>query len=262
MKKLLNLILIAVLIFSLAAPVFASEVGFVPSIADKGAPVIVTTVDEEANEEIIGHVVDANKEIVSTQYAGNWIFTPVSEAYDTKAIPTETANILIEAYNELSNENTSLTALCPELEEIVSISGTEVKADELVVRDMFDVSLVDGKIEELLNQDENHTITLTFELDVPKEDNLFVITKCNDEWVPAVGVVNNGDGTVSVTFEQFCPVVFLTDYVESASDEAPVVIDTIPVYNFPWIVVLVAALILVIALIIIIRKNKKETVKQ
>ena len=262
MKKILNLILVVVLLFSLAAPVFANEVGFVPSIADKGAPTIVTTIEEGTNEEIIGHVVNGNKEIVSTQYADKWIITPVSEAYETKAIPTETANKLIEAYNELSDEKTSLTALCPELEEIVASANIEVKADDLVVRDMFDVSLTDSKIEELLNQEENHTITLTFELNVPADEYLTAITKCGDEWVPAVAVVNNGDGTVSVTFDRFCPVVFLTDHVESASEEPPVAIDTIPVYSFPWLVVLVAALVLIVVLIIIIRKNKKEAVKQ
>ena len=259
MKKFLSFILIAILMLSLAVPAFASEIGFVPSITDKGAPEIVTTVDSETGDEIIGHIVNGSNEIVSTELAGDWIFTPVSEAYDTQAISKETANILIEAYNDLTKQNVQLTTLCPKLEEVVTASGTEIAADDLVVRDMFDVSLTDSKIEELLNQNEDHTITLTFRLAIAEDDNLFVITKCHDEWVPAVKSVNNGDGTVSVTFDQFCPVVFLTDYVESASNTPPA---EIPTADFPWILVLAAALILVIVLIIIIRKNKKETVKQ
>ena len=49
-------------------------------------------------------------------------------------------------------------------------------------------------------------LVLTFDLDIEANKEVCVMTYKNSEWAPIKKVVNNGDGTVTCTFEHLCPV--------------------------------------------------------
>ena len=51
MRKVISMITVFVLCFTLAVPAFASSVGFVPSITAKPAPEVVVTEHEPVAEE-------------------------------------------------------------------------------------------------------------------------------------------------------------------------------------------------------------------
>ena len=58
---------------------------------------------------------------------------------------------------------------------------------------------------------EGTLLTVDFDLGVPKGIPVIVMTYINGKWEPVESVVNNGDGTVTVIFEDICPVVFCVD---------------------------------------------------
>ena len=100
--------------------------------------------------------------------------------------------------------------------------------NDYVIRDLVDVSYkyndcrtAEGhgnKLEELKTP--GKTLTITFDLGVDKDTKIVVMTYIENTkvrsvsegaWVPAESVVNNGDGTVTVVFEDICPVAFVTE---------------------------------------------------
>ena len=94
------------------------------------------------------------------------------------------------------------------------------------------------------------TITLRFNLHVAADTELEVRTYKNDEWVDVVDVVNNGDGTVSVTFEDFCPVAFIVGHVQMAGEKDSTC--------WIWWIVIIVALLLIALLIFLLWRNKKN----
>ena len=81
MKKIISLFIVLMLCLSLAAPAFAAESAFVPSITYKPNPEIVP-VEDENGEEAIGVIRDANGEIVDYVYHGCLLITPVAHIWD------------------------------------------------------------------------------------------------------------------------------------------------------------------------------------
>lgn len=244
MKKLLSVLLAAVLVtVSLTVSVFAE--GFAPSITVKPAPDVETTPDPDG-KPVIGHVVDENGNILSTEYHDCIVITPVSEAKTSERIPADAAELLLDVYDEISAEGYKFSSMSEKLNGMVAADLGEGKdADDLVVRDLFDVTVLCEELETLLAV-EGNVITIKFKVAVDKSTPVYVMTYTDGVWEPIVKTVNNGDGTLSCTFEHFCPVVFMVP-----ADNAP---DTPPtgdtsVDNTLWVTLMIGASLLVIALV-------------
>ena len=176
MKKVISLIVALALCAGLACPVFAAAQTFVPSIGYKDGPEI--------------EAVDTHGECL--------IVTSIDQA-EKKAtdISQEERDLLLEVYEQLDKGTMKLP-----------IDGN------YVIRDLVDVSwmkiaCVDtahGK-EEWLKQD-NTQIEVTFDMGVKKGVDLIVLVYVDGEWVPAESVKNNGNGTVTVKFEDIGVVAF------------------------------------------------------
>lgn len=169
MKKIISVVIAIVVCLSLVGVVMAAEGAFTPSVTYKDQP-DVTAVEGAEGEGCLRIVPYAERE--------------------TK-LSAEEAALLEEVYTKLENGEMTLP-----------------NADA-VVRDLLDVALTCDHDHAAQFAAGEIAITVTFDLGVAAEENVVVYSyhKENDtyEWVDAQ-VVNNGDGTVSVTFTKLCPV--------------------------------------------------------
>ena len=200
MKKLICLFTVLVLCLSMAAPAFAAD--FVPSIDYKDGPGIVK--GEQEDKDVTDCLV------IST----------IKQAEDKVTdITQDDRDLLLQVYDELKSGDMTLP-----------IEG------RYVIRDLLDVSY---KYEDC-RQKEDHgnkpqqlkeegvTLTVTLDLGIAATDNILVLSFVEGEasartgdlsayqWIPAEKVVNNGDGTLTVEFEDICPVAFVTRLSDSA----------------------------------------------
>lgn len=239
MKKVVSFVLVALLISAMCAT-FVSANGFVESITYKPAPELVGD-----DKGVIGHVVDPNGNILSTEYHDCIVVTPVAEAETSNRIPDAAELLLLKVYKEISAEGFKFSSMSDALNKMVASDLGEGKdADDLVIRDLFDVSVLCDELKENLAPVGN-TLTLTFKVPVDKDIPVYVMTYKNGKWAPIVKSVNNGDGTITCTFEDFCPVAFMVP-VENP-DDTPQTGDTSN--NTFWAVVMIGAALLIVALV-------------
>lgn len=184
MKRILNILLVACLLFAMVLPAAATE--FVPSISVKGAPKLVP-VGGEDGEPIYGYVLDKDGNVIYTVRAGDILITPISEVDTSEYISEAAAKLLKETYAEL-------------LENPDTFKGK-------VVRELVDIS-VSTRLAAAL-EGEGTTLELKFDIGIGDDTSVWIQALIDDCWDEIVKTTNNGDGTVSGTFEAFCPVVFL-----------------------------------------------------
>lgn len=227
MRKLICVILALMVCAALASPVLAADGSFVPSISYKDGPGLETA--EQGGEEISGCVV----------------VTSIPQAREkTTDIYQEDRDLLLEVYQALSQGTMKLP-----LEE------------DYVIRDLVDVSFRKsecvepghGHKEELAK--DGTTITLTFDLGIKNGVELAVLSYVDGEWIPAVSVVNNGDGTVTCVFEDICPVAFC---LEAGYDYKPPKTGDEFGQQLPlWIALMAVSLTAIVVLVLWYnRKNK------
>lgn len=164
MKKAIRIVAILLLVSMLAVP--ANAAGFTPSVQQKGAPTV--SVEGTAKDVAVTPVADLAKAAPEVKAA-------VEEAYKT----IETAGSVVKA--------------APALVETLKTVAPTVKAENLVVRDLFHV---DVKLEK------DEKVTLKFDLKVEKGAVVIPMLFVDGEWVPVDPelVTVNADGTVSVEF--------------------------------------------------------------
>ena len=202
MKKIVSLLVVLLFCLSLACPVFADE--FVPSITDKGAPEIVSIVDNEGNPAI-GEILGENGEVVGYLYEECLLITPVSQAKTSTLIPDDAEALLLEKYNNLVSGAEDLP---------YEKFNANLDPSTMVIRDLYDVTWLCGEDSGYENHPDHPTevapkgitVRIIFDLGVSKNANVYTMSFKNGAWNPIVSTVNNGDGTVTCTFEDFCPV--------------------------------------------------------
>lgn len=219
MKKLALFLSVLLIAVTLAAPVSAA-VNFNPSVEQKPAPTVDTVTDANGNE-VSAIIRDQNGEEVHGVDAGEITVTPVS-ALDQAA--ADISEMLTKAYEQIQQANT-IADLVPTIGDFLqTIGNTVTQVADLVVRDVFDVSLT-GTAAEYLAQEGNN-ITLRFDLGLAPSATLIVLHNyegSNWEIIPDDRVVQNADGTVDVTFDSLSPIAFVVDSTEtdtSASTDA------------------------------------------
>ena len=87
----------------------------------------------------------------------------------------------------------------------------------MVIRDLFSVTFEEETHTEVL-EEEHAVFDITFKLGVASEEHVVVMVFANGVWNAAPAVVNNGDGTVTVTLEDVGPIVFC---VRNGTDNKP-----------------------------------------
>ncbi len=224
MRKFFSLMAALLVLLSLASPALAVDKAnknvFYESVAYKDAPTITKADTKDC-----------------------LVVTSVGGAEQKKTDITQTArDELIRVYNELNDKTMDSPA-----------------SKGYVIRELVDVSYKDEGClkkpdhshEEWLAE-EGNTIDVTFKTGVAKNVKVEVFYYKDKDWHKAPAK-NNGDRTVTVTFEDICPVAFC---VKKGSDTSPPQTGD---QAFPtiWIAVMLISLVVLAALIVLRKKFRK-----
>ena len=189
------------------------------TVTPENKELVTIETEEGTDREIAGRLVDENGEVLSVTYQDCVIITPVEKVGDSFYITSEEKAVMKEFHDSIQNGEFSFTQESPELEALVKEKlGEDATADGLSLLDMIDVKVICHELTEYLPP-EKTTVTLTFAVGVDANVEVFVVTYKNDKIILAENVVNNGDGTVTATFENFCPVAFLINETEAVTAE-------------------------------------------
>lgn len=198
MKKLMTLFLALALAASLTVPALA---GFTPSVENKGGPTVVDAVFEDGTP--------VGPDLRVTAYGKR------NDYNDNAAVAIK--KILEDAHTEVKSAG-RLDSLTADVNTWLTDQHTGVKAEDLLVSDLFDVSFVQGS--ELLEgiPAPHQTVTITFQLTVPVE-NVLVLHKDGSSWElknskNTAQYEKIGKDQVKVTFDSRSPVVFAIDSAE------------------------------------------------
>ena len=223
MKKFASLLMAALLLVAMALPASAA-VNFVDSVEQKPAPTVETITDASGNQ-VSAIIQDASGNEIHGVTADQMSITPVSGAANA---PAEIREQLEAAYEQIQTVET-VADLVPDVDvaSILQTMGSSSSVEDLVVRDVFDVS-VSGEAAEFLAQ-EGNAITIRFQLNIAPSSTLLVLHNyegSNWEVIEDDKVVINNDGSVDVTFDSLSPVAFVVDQTEtdtsaSTDDDAP-----------------------------------------
>ena len=244
MKKIVCLFLALILCLGIAVPVFAADNGFVPSITYKPEPEIVPVKDENGNEHL-GVIRDNEGNVVDYVDHGCFRITPIAHVWDPEIeVPDYIEELLTYVYEGLNDGSLTID---------YDIFNANLDPSKMVIRDLFDIRWF---CEEHLamHLKEDNTLDIIFDLGVVSEAEIFVASfdESTKEWSPIVKTVNNGDGTVTCTFQHFCALSFS---MPMAGTSAPVD-DAQAASLLPWIIILLLAVVAFVVVVII--KNKKK----
>ena len=201
MKKLISLLAVLMLCATLLVPAYATN-EFKPSVEFKPAPEIVPVLDPDGNEAL-AMLIDGDGLIVDYVYAGDrcLVVTPVSRAEESTLIPEDAKNTLLDVYAKLTNGTMTLP-----FEKF----NAGLVSSNMVIRDLFDATFLCDEHPDMLLP-EGVKLVITFRLGVEKDKDVYTMTYNDSEWNPIVSTVNNGDGTVTCTFEHLCPIAFTVE---------------------------------------------------
>ena len=197
MKKIICLFTVLLICVSFACPALAAE-EFVPSISYKGTPDVVTIKDENGNDAA-AVVRNADGTVAGYAYETCMLLTPVANAANESDIPAEAKAELLAVYKALNDGSVKLPY------------GDGVKAEDMVIRDLFDVSWLCSHNHVAALDPVGVVFEMTFNLGVDADEKVVVMTYKNDAWGEIAKVVNNGDGTITCTFEHLCPVAIAVE---------------------------------------------------
>ena len=176
MKKLVSLVIVMALLVAAAFSVAAAE--FVPSISYKDHPDVVGDPDISVED--------------GTEDGLDILITPVSDAIETEQDDrNEAEQELAEVYEALTDGG--MTLPFPDNDK------------DYVIRDLIDVSLIvknDDPNAEPEFSDLDARVVLTFDLGVKPDAEVLVYVYADENWKLVEEVVNNGDGTITVTLEK------------------------------------------------------------
>ena len=238
MKKLICLVTVLLICVSFACPAFAAE-EFVPSISYKGTPSVVTVKDKNGNDAA-AVVRNADGTVSNYVYEPCMLVTPVANAAAENDIPADAKEQLLAVYKALNDGTMKLPY------------GEGINAEDMVIRDLFDISWLCNHGHAAALEPTGVVFEMTFDLGVGADDPVVVMTYKNDAWAEIAKVINNGDGTITCTFEHLCPVAIAVES-ETAGNPGDTG-DTIGNNMHLWIVLMVVSA----AAVVVVATNRRK----
>ena len=247
MKRIIACIVALMLCAAMVLPVYAAPV-FTPSVVSKRAPKIVYKNDPNGTPAWAELLVDGK--VTAYVYEDCLIVTSVADAPTSNEIPSASRSVLMDIYKKLLNGQMKLP-----YEKL----GKD--PNKMSIRDLFDATFVCGNNSEYsfdhpeYLEPEKTCIRITFEVGVKASENVYTMTYKNGEWNPIVETINNGDGTVTCTFEKLCPVVFCVEAADEGGEggETPEPPKSGDENMTMWIAIASASLVAIAALVVVYR---------
>ena len=186
MKRFFAIITVVMMCVSLMVPAMAAQ-EFTPSVTNKPAPEVITA-----------HILDEEGNVIKEVDEECLIITPVSEVETSTEIPEASRVILRDVYAKLLDGSMTIP---------YEKHNDNLDPSKMVIRDLFDATFVCTECPALL-EPEGVVLEIVFDLNIAAGVEVYTMTYKENEWNPIVSTVNNGDGTVTATFEKLCPVEF------------------------------------------------------
>lgn len=187
---------------------------FTPSVSGKPAPQLVPFVDA-SNQIVLGYIYTAeNTDPIVLGPDDALVITPVSESFYVEDITTHehlqwSFDAILEA-EQIQNIRTDIGA---EIDEQLAQRGFDLTHADLVMRDLFEVSLYGDNLEYFYNEDA--LLELTFEEKELDPTQPLVVLHSFDSinWhvAPAEYVQVNDNGTVTLKMDGLGTVAFLVE---------------------------------------------------
>ncbi len=193
MKNIVRMCMAMMLVLAMVVPTFAAE--FVKSIEVKPTPIII-------NAEIV----DEDGNVILELEEGDIIITPLADIDDAD-IPQEAKDLLKEVYEDLMDGTVTLDEVEGLLEQLKEFLGEEATIDDITIRDLFDVTIINPEALGLM--EDGYMLKVTFDLGVDQDEFLAVMAY-GEKWDLVYDVQVNADGTVTVIFNHISPIAFLT----------------------------------------------------
>jgi hypothetical protein len=243
MKKIIAIIAVLMLCSAMFLPAAAAENEFTPSVTNKPAPEIVPVTDPDGNPAI-GVLLDDDGQIISYVYKECLIVTSVSEANTSTEIPEASREVLLDVYGKLTSGKMTIP---------YEKHDSKLTTSNMVIRDLYDATFVCNEHPKML-EPEGVVFRITFDINVAKDVDVYTMTYKDNEWNPIISTVNNGDGTVTCTFEKLCPVEFSVQ----TDDEPPIQTgDDAANDLILWGCVAAVALVAIVVLTVVSFRGKK-----
>lgn len=234
MRKVICVLTALLLCVSLACPAMAIAIDFSPSIAGKAAPTPDRIILRESGKDDV----DITNCVVVTS---------IREAQlKTTDITQEERDLLLDVYGKVADGSMELPL-----------------KKGFVIRDLVDISFKYSAcriIEEHNHKDihlkeEDVVLVMDFTLGISKDTEVVILTYIDEKWEEIEEVVNNGDGTITCTFEDICPVAFAVR--NARGGENPDTGDQVGNNMGLWIGVMAVCAVSLVALVVIRRKKTK-----
>ena len=209
MKKVLLTIATLMLVVALSVTAFADN--FVPSVERVALPEVIEAYFDNSG---VKEVVAESDFILSSLEKTS---SPDRSTLDADLLAeVEEADVkLADAYEEILD--------APSL---FAVFGTDVLSEDYsyVISHLFDLTVRNSAKE----FEAGKVLVVEFDIDMPEDAIFHVATLCEDEWVILDDdqVVNNGDGTVTVTFEELCPIAVIRNTGDADEVKSPQTSDT------------------------------------
>ena len=230
MKRFFAIITVVMMCAALMVPAVAAQ-EFMPSVTNKPAPEIV-----------IARILDEDGEVLK-EVGDCLIITPVSQVDTSTEIPEDSRVILKDVYGKL----TAGTMTIP-----YEKHNPNLDPAKMVIRDLFDATFVCEDCPAML-EPEGVVLEIVFDLNIDPGVEVYTMTYKNNQWDPIVSTVNNGDGTITATFEKLCPVEFS---INTGSTPPSVTGDQ---GNLSlWGIVAIGALAAIVVLTVVYRTSSKK----
>lgn len=229
MKKVLSLMLVAVMAFTLSLSAYAVPDGFTKSVeSDKGPELI----DYENENELC---------------TADMFITPYSERGN---LSEELRLKMEEAYNMIVAAADDLTVLTPELAKIANEKG--VAPEDLAVSDLFDLSYVDC----ITHADECGYFRITIKVETAQ--HFVALLHLNgDKWEVFEDTLIDGNYILfkSEEFSPFAIVVETSDVAQGGTDDDDGPVKTGDIFNISFWVMVASSSALLIVLVVLKRKK-------
>lgn len=199
---------------------------FTPSVSGKPAPQLVPFVNEK-NEVVKGYIYTTETaEPVAVGNDSSLVITPVADSFYVEDIQThEHLQWSFDSILKAEQVQHIRTGIGAEIDGQLKADGFSLTHFDMIVRDLFDVSLYGELLEQFYNEDAY--LEMTFEekeLD-PNQALVVIFSEDSQNWhvLPHSMVTINGNDTVTIKLPGLGTVAFLVEKAEELPSGAEVV---------------------------------------